>query len=93
MTSVSVFLPAAAILLAHSAVDAPALTKECARPRKFEGFCTQVVVWAKNPRTGACCRYPNPCSVPKHYQIYYRPGCGKTDAPQHALGSRPEGTQ
>jgi hypothetical protein len=43
----------------------------CAPPRKFRGVCAQVVVFATNPRTGACCRYPNPCSVPKHY----RRGC------------------
>jgi hypothetical protein len=43
----------------------------CAPPRKFSGFCTQMVVWARNPRTGACCRYPNPCSIPRGY----RPSC------------------
>jgi hypothetical protein len=84
----TVFLAAAASLLA-SALDTAALAKECAPPRKFEGFCTQVVVWAKDPRTGACCRYADPCSVPKGYQVYHRSGCGKRVSPQ--FGSHPIG--
>ena len=86
MTKVSVLLAAAACLVV-GAPHSPTLAKGCAPPRTFEGFCTQVVVWAKNWRTGACCRYPNPCSVPKGYQIYDRPGCGKraSSAPRAAL--------
>jgi hypothetical protein len=86
MTMVSVLLAAAACLVV-GAPHSPTLAKGCAPPRTFEGFCTQVVVWAKNWRTGACCRYPNPCSVPKGYQIYDRPGCGKraSSAPRAAL--------
>jgi hypothetical protein len=43
----------------------------------------------KNPRTGPCCRYPSPCSVPKRYQIYYCAGCGKTSDADRIRARRP----
>lgn len=52
-----------------TAVSAP----ECPRPRNYQGGCIQVVVWAKNPSTGACCEYPTPCSAPEGWTTYTSP--------------------
>ena len=49
-----------------TAVSAP----ECPRPQRYEGGCIQVIVWAKDPVTGICCEYPNPCSAPTGWQTY-----------------------
>ena len=35
--------------------------------------CAQVIVYGKNPGTGACCEFPNPCSVPKGWKTFYSP--------------------
>jgi hypothetical protein len=33
--------------------------------------CLTVEVWAKDPATGACCTYGDPCSAPKDWKLYY----------------------
>ena len=40
--------------------------------------CIDVVVWAINPATGECRQFPNPCSVPSGWKIYYQDVCGET---------------
>lgn len=52
---------------ATQATSAP----RCPKPQSFSGGCIQVVVWAKNPTTGTCCEYPNPCSAPTGWTTYY----------------------
>lgn len=49
-----------------TAVSAP----ECPKPRRFSGGCIQVITYAKNPVTGTCCEYPNPCSAPEGWATY-----------------------
>lgn len=46
------------------------IPKSCPLPRYQRGFCAQVIVWAKNPSTGDCCMFPNPCSVPRGWESY-----------------------
>lgn len=41
----------------------------------YDGVCIQVITWAKNPVTGECCQYPNPCVVPPGWQTYNSPDC------------------
>ncbi len=36
----------------------------CPAPVYTQQACAQVVVWGKEAKTGACCMYGNPCSVP-----------------------------
>jgi len=42
--------------------------------RHFSGGCIQVITYAINPRTGECCVYPNPCSVPEGW-VSSQTGC------------------
>lgn len=37
--------------------------------------CEQIIVYAKDPETGACCQFPDPCSVPEGWTVYYYPPC------------------
>ena len=48
---------------------------ECPAPRSYTGACEYVVVFAQDPATGVCCQYPDPCSAPEGWTIYYAPGC------------------
>ena len=51
----------------------PRPSSDC--PRKpFSGICIQVITYARNPETGACCVYPNPCVVPDGWQTSFE-GC------------------
>ena len=44
---------------------------DCPPPRQSKEICPQVVVWAKNPQTGACCQYGTPCNAPEGWQTFY----------------------
>ncbi len=35
--------------------------------------CIEITVWAKNPDTGECQEFANPCSVPQGWTIYFDP--------------------
>ena len=50
----------------QTAVSAP----DCPKPRPYSGGCIQVITYAKNPTTGTCCEYPNPCSAPAGWATY-----------------------
>ena len=65
-------LASSALLLAGAAHIGTAVSAppECPKPRHFQGGCIQVIVWAKNPETGTCCQYPNPCSAPEGWTTY-----------------------
>ena len=43
---------------------------DCPPPRQSNEICPQVVVWAKNPQTGACCQYGTPCNAPIDWDTY-----------------------
>lgn len=75
MTLKKLFLASAAFALAAAAQLGTAASDGCPPPRKFSGVCIQVIVWAKDPVTGICCQYPNPCSAPEGWEIFYGPGC------------------
>ncbi|QDG50376.1 hypothetical protein FIV42_06400 [Persicimonas caeni] len=45
-------------------------TAECPQPRQAQGMCAQVITWAKNPDTGACCQYATPCEAPQNWQTF-----------------------
>jgi len=49
---------------------APGSVQNCPPPRQYQGPCSQVVIWAKNPETGTCCYYPNPCTAPAGWMTY-----------------------
>lgn len=48
--------------------------KQCPT-QNYQGGCIQVITYAKNPNTGTCCEYPNPCVVPNGWQQYQDPAC------------------
>lgn len=48
--------------------------KQCPT-QQYNGACIQVITYAKNPDTGTCCQYPNPCVVPSGWQTYTSPDC------------------
>jgi hypothetical protein len=55
------------ILLSLFGLGKANATKDC--PQKhFTGICIQVITYARNPETGTCCVYPNPCVVPDGWQ-------------------------
>jgi hypothetical protein len=61
------------ILVSLFALGKADAAKDC--PTKhFNGVCTQVITYARNPETGTCCVYPNPCVVPDGWQTSYS-GC------------------
>ena len=33
-------------------------------------LCIQVITYARNPGTGQCCEYPNPCSAPPAWETF-----------------------
>ena len=43
---------------------------DCPPPRQSNEICAQVVVWAKNPQTGACCQYGTACNAPEGWTTY-----------------------
>ena len=47
--------------------------KTCPR-RSFSGNCIDVTAYGRNPETGECCMYPNPCVIPEGWEISYT-GC------------------
>ena len=68
-------LTTAAFALTVAASITPAVSgPKCPDPQPYEGGCIQVIVTAKSP-SGQCCEYPNPCSVPAGWTIYYGPNC------------------
>jgi hypothetical protein len=64
----------ALIALSFLALNQKASADNCPR-KNFTGSCIQVIVSARNPDTGECCVYPNPCVVPDGWHIYYSPNC------------------
>ncbi|MFP5285934.1 MAG: hypothetical protein ACLGI9_09380 [Thermoanaerobaculia bacterium] len=69
------WMVSAAFALTAAAQVGTASSNGCPPPQPYEGVCAQVIVWAKDPATGMCCQYPNPCSVPAGWEIYYGPHC------------------
>lgn len=35
--------------------------------------CIEITVWAKNPDTGECQEFANPCSVPSGWEVFFDP--------------------
>jgi hypothetical protein len=65
---------AAFILLSVFALDRAEAKKECPT-QNYQGGCIQVITYARNPQTGTCCEYPNPCVVPSGWTQYSDPAC------------------
>ena len=65
---------AAFALTVAASVGTTSANHHCPPPQRFEGACIQVIVSARGP-AGQCCEYPNPCSVPDGWTIYYGPNC------------------
>ncbi|MBA2662690.1 MAG: hypothetical protein H0U74_10375 [Bradymonadaceae bacterium] len=42
----------------------------CAPAADFDGVCVQVIAWARDPETGTCCMYPNPCVTPFNWKTF-----------------------
>ena len=34
-------------------------------------ICIQVIAYGKNPGNGRCCVFPNPCSVPGGWEVFF----------------------
>ena len=43
---------------------------DCPPPRQSNEICPQVVVWAKDPQSGACCEYGTACNAPEGWTTY-----------------------
>ena len=53
--------------------------------------CATVAVYAKNPSSGQCCEYGNPCAAPEGWTTYYSKGecassCNDGDKKQYTCG-------
>jgi len=45
----------------------------CPLPRSTDGmFCSNIVRYARDPATGACCRYRSHCASPAGWKTYAR---------------------
>ena len=68
------FFALVALLLVASACASgnkqPDPGSDCPPPRQSNEACIQVVVWAKDPQTGACCQYGTPCNAPQGWQTF-----------------------
>lgn len=61
----------APLLLATACASTKPKPGDCPPPRQSNEICPQVVVWAKNPQSGACCEYGTPCNAPEGWQTYH----------------------
>ena len=34
-------------------------------------ICIQVIAYGRNPGNGRCCVFPNPCSVPPGWEVFF----------------------
>ena len=64
-------LPAACLLMIACTSHKNPEPADCPPPRQSDEVCPQVVVWAKDPQTGACCQYGTPCSAPEGWETFY----------------------
>ena len=42
----------------------------CPAPRESSDMCIQMVVYAKDPASGDCCMYGNPCVAPEGWETF-----------------------
>lgn len=68
-------LGVAFILLSMFAIDNARVSADACPRRHFTGVCIQVITYARNPHTGDCCQYPNPCVVPEGWETFTNPDC------------------
>ena len=53
---------------------------QCPDGRNSERPCPAITVWAKDPDTGACCRYKNPCAPPVAWKTFpTKEACERAD--------------
>lgn len=71
----------ALILLSVFAVDNARVSADACPRRHFDGVCIQVITYARNPHTGHCCQYPNPCVVPEGWETFTSPDCTNSTEP------------
>ncbi len=54
----------------------------CPAPQQSQAMCAQVITWAKDPNTGACCQYATPCEAPTGWQTFSdQAACQKSGQP------------
>jgi len=62
-----------------AAPDVPAVQGEppeaCPPPRRYEGMCAQMVVYAQHPQGGPCCFYSTPCAAPQDWKQFASEAC------------------
>ena len=73
--SLKKFVFASAAFALFAAANSPTEAAKQCPTQNYSGPCIQVITWAKNPDTGTCCQYPNPCVVPAGWQTYNSPDC------------------
>ena len=39
--------------------------------RRSNEICIQVIAYGRNPGNGRCCVFPNPCSVPNGWEVFF----------------------
>jgi hypothetical protein len=67
----ALMVSAASLLVAAACASSKKPGSDCPPPRQSDKICPQVVVWAKNPQTGACCQYGTPCNAPEGWKTYH----------------------
>jgi len=67
--------PATQLLAPAAGAQAPGTNSDVIASLDQRGVnqCIEITVWAKNPDTGECQEFPNPCSVPSGWQIFFDP--------------------
>lgn len=56
-------------LVTLQGVSAQANPDACPQ-RVYKGGCARVIAFGKNPGTGRCCEFLNPCSVPPGWDVF-----------------------
>lgn len=73
--SLKLRLLALALILMSFAGLGPARAQgnsENACPRRQSNeICIQVIAYGRNPGNGRCCVFPNPCSVPPGWEVFF----------------------
>jgi len=67
--------PAQQVLAPANAPHAPGADDNlvASLDQRGENQCIEITVWAKNPDTGECQEFANPCSVPSGWQVFFDP--------------------
>jgi hypothetical protein len=66
----ALMMSATSLLVAAACTSTRPGSGDCPPPRQSNEICPQVVVWAKDPQSGACCQYGTSCNAPEGWKTY-----------------------